>query len=111
MENNTGQLNKIFNSIDNKHQIEITIIDNVSWFNINKFDFDNMKTFLILLKDVMTYLKNNNIEYIKQYVLEEDSKFFNKSQIINLYDGIWIVNTKIENFIDEFVCVMGIKKM
>jgi len=42
MENNTNkinQLNKIFNSIDNKHQIEVNIIDNISWFNINKFDY------------------------------------------------------------------------
>lgn len=111
MENNTRQREKTFNSIDNKHQIEINIIDNISWFNINKLDFDNMKTFLILLKDVMTYFKNNNVEYIKQYIMEEDIEFFKKSQVVNLDNNTWMTTTKIENFIDEFVRVIGIKKI
>ena len=100
---------KIYNSIDNKHQIEINIIENISWFNINKLDFESFKTFLLLLKDIMTYLKNNNIKYIKQYIEEKDTEYFKKSSIINLDKNYYMVTTYIDDFIDEIILVFGIK--
>jgi len=109
MENIDIQQHKIFNSIDIKHQIETTIIDNICWFNINKFDFEYYKTFLLTLKDVLIYLKKNNIIYIKQYIHEEDIKFFNKSEIIELTENKYIVTTNINNFVDEIINVFGIK--
>ena len=74
--NQINPLNKVFNSIDNKHQIEITIIDDICWFYINKFDFEYYKTFLLTLKDVLMYLKKNNVIYIKQYIDQNDIEFF-----------------------------------
>ena len=102
---------KIYNSIDNKHQIEINIIENISWFNINKLDFESFKTFLLLLKDIMTYLKNNNIKYIKQYIEEKDTEYFKKSSIINLDKNYYMVTTYIDDFIDEIILVFGINKI
>lgn len=103
--------NKIFNSIDNKHQIETNIIENVSWFNINKLDFESFKTFLILLKDIMVYMKNNNVIYIRQYIMEEDTLYFKKSSIVNLDENTYMVTTNIVDFIDEITNVLGIKKL
>ena len=106
-----NHMNKIFDSIDNKHQIEINIIENISWFNINKLDFETFKTFLILLKDVMIYMKKNNIIYIKQYIMEEDTVYFKKSSITNLDNNTYIVNTNINDFVDEIISVLNIKKI
>ena len=103
--------NKMFNSIDNKHQIETNIIEDISWFNINKLDFESFKTFLLLLKDVITYMKNNNIKYIKQYIMEEDINYFKKSSIINLDENTYMTTTNITDFIDEIVNVLDIKKL
>ena len=104
-------VNKIFNSVDSKHQIETNIIENVSWFNINKLDFESFKTFLILLKDVMVYMKNNNIMYIRQYIIEEDTLYFKKSSIVNLDENTYTATTNIADFIDEIVNLLGIKKI
>ncbi len=101
----------MFNSIDNKHQIETNIIEDISWFNINKLDFESFKTFLLLLKDVITYMKNNNIKYIKQYIMEEDINYFKKSSIINLDKNTYMTTTNITDFIDEIVNVLDIKKL
>ena len=108
MENYT---NKIFNSIDNKHQIEINTIEDISWFNICKLDFESFKTFLILLKDVMTFMKNNNVKFIRQYIIEEDIIYFKKSSIVNLDKNMYMVTTKIDDFIDEIINVFDIKKI
>jgi hypothetical protein len=105
------QQDKIFNSIDKKHQIEIKIIDNISWFNINKFDFEYYKTFLLILKDILVFLKNNNVLYIKQYIYENDCEYFKNSSIINVDQDIYIVTTNIDNFIEEIINVFGIKKI
>ena len=102
---------KIFNSVDNKHQIETHIIENISWFNINKLDFEIFKTFLILLKDVMMYMKNNNVLYIRQYITEEDTMYFKKSSVVNLDENTYVVTTNIADFIDEIIEVFGVKKL
>lgn len=102
---------KFFNSIDNKHQIETYIIENISWFNINKLDFESFKTFLILLKDVMMYMKNNNVIYIRQYIMEEDTIYFKKSSVVNLDENTYVVTTNIVDFIDEITNVLDVKKL
>lgn len=104
-------ITKIFNSVDNKHQIEINIIEDISWFNIKYIDFESFKTFLLLLKDIIIYMKTNNVKYIKQYITEEDSCYFKKSSIINLDENVYMVTTNITDFIDEIVTVLDIKKL
>lgn len=102
---------KNFISIDKNHQINTSIIDEISWFNIEKLNFEYFKSFLILLKDVMFYFKNNNIKIIKQYVREEDIIFFKKSSKTNIDNNVWIISTNIEDFLDEIINVFGICKI
>lgn len=102
---------KIFDSVDKKHQIEINIIDDISWFNINNFDFEYYKTFLLMLKDILIFLKKKNITHIKQYIYKNDCEYFKNSLIINLDDDKYIVSTNLENFLDEIINVLGIKKI
>jgi len=109
--NISNSQNKIFNSVDKKHQIEINLIDNISWFNINKFDFEYYKTFILLLKDVLMHLKNNRVVYIKQYIFETDCDYFKKSTIVNTDSDKYIVTTNIDCFIDEIIGVFGINKI
>lgn len=104
---------KIFNSLDLKHQIEISIIDNIAWFNIIKLDYEFCKTFLILLKSVIEFFCENNVKYIKQYLNKEDLEFLNKStssyvEVDSEY-SIFCVSIKLEDFINQMVNLLGIK--
>jgi len=105
------QQNKIFNSVDKNHQIEVSVVGNTCWFNINKFEFEYYKTFLLMLKDVLVFLKNNNVIYIKQYIYEDDCEYFKNSSVVNIYKDKYIVTTNIDNFIDEIISVFGINKI
>lgn len=106
-------INKIFDSIDNKHQIEIKIelIGEYAWFNINKLDYENCKTFLILLKRVIEYLSSKNVKIIKQYVYEEDLKYFEKSSHLDIGNGQFIISTEIIHFLSELIYALGINKL
>lgn len=92
-------MDKIFNSIDNKHKIYTYVIDDICWFNIDKFEFEYYKTFLLTLKDVLLYLKKNKVIYIKQYVYDEDVKLFKNSSSININENKYIITTNIDIFI------------
>jgi len=105
------ELDKLFNSIDSKHQIKISIIDNIAWFNINKLDYSSCKTFLLLLKDVMEFISVNNIEYIKQYILMKDLEYFKNSSFVEIDNGQCVVSTNIIHFLSEITNVLGIKKL
>ena len=104
---------KIFDSIDKKHQIEINLLDDVAWFNINKLDYENCKTFLILLKSVMEHFSLNNVKFIKQYICEEDLKYFNfkKSSYLDIGNSQFVISTDIIHFLSELMNVLGIKKL
>ena len=109
-------MEKIFTSYDNLHKIRINIIDEECWFNIETFNTTNCKTFLMLIKEVIDYINDNNIKIIKQYVYLDDCKYFQKSIIIKYElsineNNIFIVNTKIEDFIEELINVLQIKKI
>lgn len=110
---NNLMITKIFNSIDIKHQIEINIdfTGEFAWFNINKLDYESCKTFLIVLKEVMEFLNSNNIKIIKQYVYEEDLKFFEKSSHLDIGNGKFIITTDIIHFLSELVNALGINKL
>ncbi len=110
MENNF-QLNKIFNSVDLNHQISISIIDNVSWFNINKLNYESYKTFLLLLKEVLTFMNIHNIKYVKQYIYKEDLEYFKNSSYVEIGDSQYTVTTDIIYFLSEITNVLGIQKI
>jgi len=104
-------MNKIFNSIDNKHKINTYVIDDICWFNIDKFEFEYYKTFLITIKDVLLYLKKNKVVYIKQYVYDDDVVLFKNSSSFKSKENTHIITTNIDIFIDEIVSVFGINKI
>jgi hypothetical protein len=104
-------IEKIFTSLDILHQINTKIIDDICWFEIIKFDFDNQKTFLLLIKDIIDYFKINNIKFIKQYVINEDVEYFKNSSFVILNDNYSVVSTPINYFIDDFINALGIKKI
>lgn len=113
LENSINNITKIngFESIDKKHQIDIKLIDDIAWFNIIKLDYENYKTFLILLKQVMEYLNSNNIKFIKQYIYEEDLKYFKKSSYLDIGNNQYIISTDIIHFLSELMNVLGVNKL
>lgn len=104
-------MNKIFDSIDNKHTISTYVVDDICWFNIDKFEYEYYKTFLLTLKDVLLYLKKNKVVYIKQYVYNEDVKLFKNSSNTYVDETQSIITTNIDIFIDEIISVFGINKI
>ncbi len=104
-------LRHIFESIDKKHQIEINLVDDIAWFNIIKLDYENCKTFLILLKRVMEYLNLKNIKFLKQYIYEEDLKYFEKSSCLDIGNGQYVISTDIIYFLSELMNVLGVRKL
>lgn len=110
MDLNIKKINKTFISIDHSHTIKIDILDNIAWF-YPQIKYDNCKTFLILIKDVMQYLSINNIKYIKQYICEDDLECLKNSTWIQLDEHIYMCSTKLEDFVSELINLTGIKKI
>ena len=111
--NESNQINilKILDSVDKKHQIKISIIDNIAWFNINKLDYQNYKTFLILLKDTMIILNSNGVKFIKQYIFAEDLKYFEKSSYLDIGNEEYVITTDIIHFLSDLMNVLGINRL
>ena len=100
---------KIFTSIDNLHMINITICDNIAYFKIINFEFEYVKTFLLLFKECIEYLKNNNIEIIRQEIINSDIVLFKNSKIFHKTSEYHsIIETKFINFIDEIYTAFNI---
>jgi hypothetical protein len=103
-------MSKEFISLDKNHSISIDTIENTAYFKINYLKVENYKTFLLLLKNCIEYMVNNKIEYIKQYINEEDKENFKKSTFIESM-GIIIVKTHINDFVYELCDALGIKRI
>ena len=54
-------LDKQFVSLDENHKINISIINNIAWFEIIKLKQEEYKTFIYLFKEVIEYFNKNNI--------------------------------------------------
>ena len=104
-------INKIFESLDGTNQIEVSIIDNIGWFNINKLDPINYKTFLYLLKDVIEFYNQNKVLYIKQYINKDSIEFFKNSTYIEIDENTVTINTPIIYFIKDIVDALGIQPL
>lgn len=109
-------MERVFKSLDNIHEITILIDKNNQdnknkecWFNIDKFDESNCKTFLLLIKEVIEYISKNEIIIIKHYMNEEDTKYLKNSDIVKYMDDIYIVKTQINVFVDEIIRLFNIK--
>lgn len=102
-------MSKNFISIDKYHQFNINILDDTAYFAIERYEPDKYKTFLLLLKTGFEYMVNNNVKYVKQYIMEDDINEFKKSQIIS-ENGIFVAKTNIEDFLFELCDAMGFQR-
>jgi hypothetical protein len=101
---------KTFISFDKKHQFNIDIIEDTAYFTLLLINPEYYKTFLLLLKNAVELLVNNNVKYIKQYINEEDIVLF-KNSIIIKENTFVLVKTKIEDFAYELCDALGIQRL
>lgn len=103
-------MHKIFKSYDDEHEIEIVVEDNdIIWFTINKFNFKYYKTFLLMFKECVEYLNDNNIKIIKQYVNKDDIEYFKNSTCIEYSLNVFIISTPINKFTIDMINVLGLQ--
>jgi len=95
--------NKEFISLDGRHKINITYIDkgDFCYFNIERYEIENKKTFCYMFKDVIEFMKKNNIRYIKQRLTNDVIKNFSKSEIIKIDENESMVISDIKYFAIE----------
>ena len=110
----------LFTSIDKLHTIEITIFGDIAELSITSFHYESYKTFLLLLKNVIEYMANENIKYVKQRILESDIPLFTKSTIDTYIqkgekdkDSIRtvLITTPIIHIAEEIYNALGLKKV
>jgi len=102
--------NTKFTSIDKYHEINILIIDNFCYFSIDKITLEYYKSFLLLLKDILFYLNNHKIKFIKQQILLSELPYFKKTiSTVNIDTNIVCITTLIEDFMEEICDALNIK--
>ena len=106
--NDFKYINKLFMSIDDKHSIDINIMHNVSIFQIIAFDYENVNTFIHLLKNTIKYLHDNNIIYVLQEINNDDIEYFSNSIITEQNNKI-IAKTPIDYLADDIINALNIK--
>ncbi len=99
---------KNFISVDNDHIINTYLLCNTAWIEIININFDNYKTFALLIKKIMEYFISNEIYYVCQNICENDTEYFTNSEIIKQENKI-IAKTPIEYFIEDIINALGIK--
>lgn len=105
-------LNKQFVSLDENHQINISIINNVAWFEIIKLKQEEYKTFVYLFKEVIEFFSKNNIISINQVIDKESVKYCKLSEIKQINENLYEINTKLRDFIDEVIVnLLGIQRI
>jgi hypothetical protein len=102
--------NNNFVSFDKLHFINVVINKQTAYFKIHYYNEDNIKTFLELFKDVILFLHNNNIVIIRQEISINEISLFKNSSIYERINNEFVyMETNINNFVDEFYLVLGLK--
>jgi len=105
-------LDKQFVSLDENHQINISIINNTAWFEIIKLKKEEYKTFVYLFKEVIEFFSKNNIISINQVIDKESVKYCKLSEIKQVNENLYEINTKLIDFIDEVIInLLGIQRI
>jgi len=105
-------LDKQFVSLDENHKINISIINNIAWFEIIKLKQEEYKTFVYLFKEVIEYFNKNNIISINQVIDKESVKYCKLSEIKQINEKLYEINTKLKDFIDEVIInLLGIQRI
>jgi hypothetical protein len=104
--------NTTFTSIDKYHEINILIIDNFCYFSIDKITLEYYKSLLLLLKDILLYLYNHKIKFIKQHILSSELLYFKKTiSTVNIDTNIVCITTSIDDFMEEICDALNIKHL
>lgn len=102
--------NNNFVSFDKLHYINVVINKQTAYFKIHYYNEDNMKTFLELFKDVVSFLHKNDIINIRQEISINEVLLFKNSSIYEkISNELVYMETNINNFVDEFYLVLGLK--
>ena len=101
-------INKNFTSVDNTHFFKTFILGNIAWIEIININFNNYKTFALLIKEIVEYFITNEIFYVCQHIDINDSQYFTNSEIIH-YENEITVKTPIKYFIEDIINALGIK--
>jgi len=102
--------NNNFVSFDKLHYINVVINKQIAYFKIHYYNEDNMKTFLELFKDIVLFLHKNNIMNIRQEISINEISLFKNSSIYERINNEFVyMETNINNFVDEFYSVLGLK--
>lgn len=99
-----------FYSIDGKHLINTYVLDDVAWFEPLTIDVTNGKTLCLLIKTICKHFKSQNVKYVKQYVMDNDVGFFEKSTVVKM-DDYSIVTTCLEDFPVEVSNAFGLSRL
>lgn len=98
-------------SIDGKHEIEYSINNEIGYFNIVEIDYNSLKSFMYFLKDIIEEYNKNNVKYIQQYMMQDDITLLKYSKQCDLGNGIFLITTELDKFIEEIANLFGIEKL
>ena len=101
---------KKFVSIDKAHEFSINIIEDIAYFNIERIEPSQYKTFLLTLKKGFEYMLENNVLFVKQQINKEEKELFKTSTFIELDESL-IVKTSINDFLFELCDALGINRL
>lgn len=103
-------MEKDFISIDGLHKITVFPLTMESvLLEIHFIDFENIKTFVFLLKEVVEYLYKNKYCKILQQIMKNEFELFRFSKIIeDEKEDVMSIETPLDKFIPEIFNVFGI---
>ena len=103
-------MEKDFTSIDGLHKITVFPLTMESvLLEIHFIDFENIKTFVFLLKEVVEYLHKNKLFKVLQQIVKTDFQLFRFSKIIeDEKEDVMLIETPLDKFIPEIFNVFGI---
>lgn len=99
---------KVFFSVDNRHIIKISTINEIFYYEIVLFNLDYVKTFIELFVETLNYIKKKNYP-IRQTIYKPDLHLFKNSIFINDYSNEkCVIETQHNVFFEEMMEVFDI---
>lgn len=103
-------MEKDFTSVDGFHKITIIPLTTERvLLEIHYVDIEHIKTFVLLLKEVVEYIHKNKHSNILQQIIKTDFPLFRFSKIIeDEKEDVMIIETPLDKFIPEIFNVFDI---
>lgn len=105
-------MDNLFISIDKHHRISlIPITNDIIIFELQKFDIEYVKTFVLLLKECIEYIQLKKFKNIYQYINIDEFKLFKYSKIIDGMINInyYIIEIPIDKLMPELYQLLDIQ--